>query len=95
VVVTDANNISYTYTGMLTSGFWGIRSDLALSTVKVSYGTDYVAIDDVIYGGQAQIGGGDPPPTGDTPEAATLILIGTGLGVIARYRRYSGLPSTA
>jgi len=31
----------------------------------------------------------------DTPEAATLILIGTGLAFIARYRRFGSLPPTA
>jgi hypothetical protein len=89
VVVTDVNNNIFTFSGMSTPGFWGVRSDVALSTVRVSYGTDYVALDNIAFSTQ----GNDPPPTGDTPEAATLILIGTGLGVIARYRRYVSLSS--
>jgi len=97
IVVKDVNNNIFTYGGVTTPGFWGIRSDLAIASIQIMFPTnnDYVAIDDLGYGGLAQVGGGGDPPPGETPEVATLILIGTGLGVIARYRRYSSLPAAA
>ena len=87
IVVTDVGNNSFTYSNIALPGFWGVRSDLAIANIQVTFPTnsDYVAIDDVSFG-SAATGGGTPA---DTPEAATLILIGTGLGLIARYRRYS------
>jgi hypothetical protein len=91
IVVTDTSNNVFTYTNIATPGFWGVRSDVAIASIRITLPTtnDYVAIDDVSYGGQAQSGGGGGTAPGDTPEAATLILIGTGLALIARYRRYA------
>jgi hypothetical protein len=87
IIVTDVGNNSFTYSGVSLPGFWGVRSDLAIANIRITFPTtsDTVAIDDVSFGSDAT-GGGTPA---DTPEAATLILIGTGLGLIARYRRYS------
>lgn len=73
-----AFSVATTSTGI--SNFFGIRSDLAITSVNISFSgaTPYVALDNVAYG-----------PGSDTPEAATLILIGTGLGIIARYRKHA------
>ena len=65
--------------------FFGIVSTSPLTQIVLtSHDTvPNIAVGDITTAGQS------------TPEAATLILIGTGLGVIARYRRYSTSVSAA
>ena len=84
ITVTDSASNVFTFNGASTPGYLGFRSDLAISTINISYGAgNYVAVDDVGYGSAAQ----------NTPEAATLLLIGTGLGLMARFRRHMKLPA--
>jgi len=61
------------------SNFIGVRSDSAIQSLVISFNgvNPFVAVDNVAYAGA------------DAPEAATLILMGTGLAFIARYRRYA------
>ena len=86
ITITDVNNAVYTFSALSTPNYFGFRSTAAVSTVNISYGggnNNTVALDDVGYAGQ------------DTPEAATMILIGTGLAVLTRFRKYSNIGSFA
>ena len=89
ITITDANSGSYTYNGFSTPTYFAFRSDIAVASVVVTYPGNYVALDDVSYGGQASGGGGGTPPPSDTPEAGTIIMIGTGLLACARYRKFA------
>ena len=86
ITVVGIDSVPYIFTGLPpTNEFWGVRLDsAAIQSVTITFGTSqYPAVDNLAYGGQASGGAG-----GDTPEAATLILIGTGLAVIAKCRRF-------
>ena len=84
ITVTDSSNAVFTFSALSSANYFGIRSGLAISNVNISYGTaGYAALDDVGYGGS------------NTPEAATLFLIGTGLAFFYRYRKYSTFASAA
>lgn len=91
VVVTDTSSNTYTYSVPTMNNFWGVSSTIAIASLSFtlpSYGN--VSIDDVSYG---SLSSGAPGGDGDTPEAATLILIGSGLAVIARFRKYGNQNS--
>ena len=85
ITVTDASGstpFSVATTSVGISNFFAVRSTLSIQNLQISFGgaNPYVALDNVAFGGAAPA---------DTPEAATMILIGTGLALIARYRKYS------
>ena len=82
VVVTDTGGNTFTFSVPTLNNFWGVSSDLAIASIGItvpSYG--YVSLDNVSYGGAANSGGtGD---TGDAPEVETVLLIGSGLALLA------------
>lgn len=93
ITATDKDGATYTVNSVPTttnapSAFWGISSTSALTTIQFNFGTSYFGIDNIISGGQA------PQAPANTPESASLILIGTGLAIMARYRRYLNLNAT-
>jgi hypothetical protein len=65
--------------------FFGIISTSPLTQIVVTSNdmTPVIAVGEVTLGTNS-----GTTDTSDTPEAATLILIGSGLAVIARYRKY-------
>jgi hypothetical protein len=73
--------------------FLGATADTDIRTVEIQItGTRTLnsrfVIDNFRYGvAQSQSGGGDPPPSGDVPEVATSLTIGTGLLLLYRTRR--------
>jgi hypothetical protein len=73
--------------------FFGVTSDVSISTahIIISSGistTTYPVIDNVSYG---VTGAGGPGPE-ETPEAATMLLVGTGLIFLCRFRRRNTVP---
>lgn len=85
--VTDSSGVTnFIATTSGLSNFIGFRSTLAIQMLQIAFSGSqpFVALDNISFG-----------PASDTPEAATLILIGSGLGLIARYRRYACFPTTA
>ena len=86
VTILDVNNNTFNYSAMTTPGFWGFRSDIGIASVSVSYGGDYVSVDDVTYG---QTSGGTGSGGADTPEIGTIIMMATGLALFARYRKFA------
>jgi hypothetical protein len=70
--------------------FWGIRSDIAISTITLigAEGTRPV-IDSLIWGGQGVVEPPPPPPPppSEVPETSSALLIGTGLLLVPVIRR--------
>jgi hypothetical protein len=75
--------------------FFGVVSDIPIGAIRITGGTqqyvggensDYAeeryTIDDLVYSPWGS-GGGDPPPVGEIPEPATLLLTGLGLTAAA------------
>lgn len=94
ITATDADGAIFTVNNFAVNGtspaaFFGIASTSYLTSIQINYGQSYFALDNLISGGAAPTGGGPVDPPADTPEAATMILIGTGLAFLARYRKYS------
>lgn len=88
ITVTDSTgNTVFTVptTSAGISNFFGVRSDLAIQNLQISFGGafPFVAVDNVAYAAQ------------NTPEAATMILIGAGLALLTRFRKYSSVGSFA
>jgi hypothetical protein len=83
--------------------FFGVRTDVAFSTVKVILTSGSVTVtngifDNVSYGAALVGGGGggggeDPPIPGETPEITSLIYLATGLGLVGwtARRRKAGM----
>jgi hypothetical protein len=69
-----------------TSAFWGLTSTVGISDVKIVFSAacncNYSSLDNVQY-----VTGSTGGDGGATPEAATFLMIGSGLAVVARYRR--------
>ena len=65
--------------GLSTPAFWGVRSDSAITslTLVANVGNEYLEI------GPGQLGA----PAAEAPEAATMLLIGTGLIILRFLRR--------
>jgi hypothetical protein len=64
--------------------FFGVRTDTPFAQVKVimdsgTLFTTYGLFDNVSYGLSSGGGGGGPGPGGETPEALTLLCVGSGL----------------
>jgi hypothetical protein len=83
VSVTD--NAGGTYLDMpLSSGFFGVATDSTFVTFDVSAGSGQLILGDIMIGSPTGGGGGDPS---ETPEAATLLLVATGLFMMGYFRR--------
>jgi hypothetical protein len=65
--------------------FWGIRNDVAISTVTI-VGVDgtRAVIDSLVWGGEGVV---EPPPPSEIPETTSALLIGTGLLMLPLIRR--------
>jgi hypothetical protein len=70
-----------------TLAFWGFVSDTPITSVRLSTTGGYTGIDNLAYSNSDP----PPPPEGETPEAQTFFLGGSGIAVLwlaRRLRRY-------
>jgi hypothetical protein len=70
--------------------FWGVRSDIAISTITLTGETNTrPVIDSLVWGGQGIVEPPPPPPppTSEIPETSSALLIGTGLLLVPLIRR--------
>jgi hypothetical protein len=82
-------------TGSPASAFYGFTTTGSISSIRLLIstptGTDEnrVLLDNLAYAQIAQVGGGDPPPTGggDVPEPQAYLLCGAGLLALGYLRR--------
>ena len=66
--------------------FIGFTSDTAITSIKLTSPAGYAIRMDNVANGTASVVT-EPPPVGDTPEATTLLLCGTGLFSLGFFRR--------
>ena len=79
ILATDINGLQYLSNSVTTSGpsgpaiFWGLRADVQLATIKVSFSTAIPQLDNLRYSNTAL------PPQGPViPEPAPWALVATG-----------------
>ncbi len=87
------NNISWPPAEPDQRLFFGVVSDLPIASLQVwqtmgAAWTSYPVYDNFAYGAAGTSGaGGTPDNPGETPEAGTLLLVGSGLILVWRWRR--------
>ncbi len=68
--------------------WWGFTSDEPIAYLDISSSNlGYIALDNMQFGSKATEQQPSDPP--EVPEAATMILIGTGLGIFSLLRRFN------
>lgn len=89
VTLADGESFSVATGNRPTTAFFGLTADAAISYVDFALPTaaNNAGTSGLLKNFQFGTSGATPPPA-DTPEAATLILIGTGLVFFRSFRKY-------
>jgi hypothetical protein len=86
-----------------TRTFFGVTTDTPISQVRITLNSGftnntYGLFDNFAYGAAGTSGGGgtgtDPGPTEETPEVATMVLLGTGLLMMRWLKRRQTMATT-
>jgi hypothetical protein len=90
VTVTLSTGDSYVIqTSSITSSptFFGVKSDTPISWVRIgSYNGSQPMTNNFIYG-TAGAAAQEPPPTSETPEMMSMMMIGTGLVALSGLKK--------